>query len=322
MPRVLITGAAGFIGMHTSIRLLREGWEVVGLDNVNDYYSTELKEKRLNEVKNFAKKTNSIFIFLREDLNSDIWKKIESQYHFDAVIHLAAQAGVRYSIENPIAYLESNIIGFQKVIEFVERNSITRFLYASSSSVYGKNSQQPFKENESCNCPESYYAATKRANELMACSYSNTHSVASVGLRFFTVYGPWGRPDMAPMIFASACKNGEEISVFNYGKQKRDFTYISDVTEAIYRIATLNEFPKSSIFCNVGYGSPTKLMDFITLIKENFGNDLRISLVPAQSGDVEETFADTTFLKEMINFEPKIDLKEGIKMFAQWYLNQ
>ena len=211
MPRVLITGAAGFIGMHTSIRFLKEGWDVIGIDNLNNYYSVSLKKDRLKQIKLSSDKFDKEFLFYQEDLNSDIWDEFDN-FKIDSLVHLAAQAGVRYSIENPKAYLESNILGFQKVIEFILKNKIYPFLYASSSSVYGKNSKQPFNENEPCNSPESYYAATKRANELMAHSYSKTHNLKSIGLRFFTVYGPWGRPDMAPMLFAHTQNTSEVIA--------------------------------------------------------------------------------------------------------------
>ena len=216
---VLITGAAGFIGMHASIRFLKEGWDVVGLDNMNDYYSVELKQNRVENIRVLAEELGRSFEMYEADLNSDVWKKLE-YFDFEAIVHLAAQAGVRYSLENPRAYLESNILGFQSVLEFVSKTGIDRFVYASSSSVYGKNSIQPFTENAACDSPESYYASTKRANELMAKSYFNTQGVNSIGLRFFTVYGPWGRPDMAPMLFAKAGMNNKTIKVFNHGRRE------------------------------------------------------------------------------------------------------
>ena len=265
MARVLITGAAGFIGMHTAIRFLKEGWDVTGLDNMNDYYSVQMKEDRLKEIMSVAVAMNRNFSFFREDLNSDIWHDFQ-HIHFDALIHLAAQAGVRYSIENPMVYLESNVIGFQKVLDFVSLKKIEKFAYASSSSVYGKDSPQPFLESHPCNSPESYYAATKKANELMAFSYFKTNNVSSIGLRFFTVYGPWGRPDMAPMLFANAVINRNPITVFNHGNQKRDFTFIDDIVDGIYSLMKLNKFPKDSLIMNIGNGSPVELMEFISIL--------------------------------------------------------
>ena len=318
MPRVLITGAAGFIGMHTSIRFLREGWDVVGLDNMNNYYSVGLKRDRLKEIAGEATKLVRNFKMFEADLNSDVWNELKS-YEFEAVIHLAAQAGVRYSLENPLAYLESNIIGFQKVLDFVKTQCIERFLYASSSSVYGKDSKQPFNEEQSCNNPESYYAATKKANELMARSYWNTFQISSVGLRFFTVYGPFGRPDMAPMLFANAAKEGNVIQVFNEGNQKRDFTYIDDIVEGVIKLLKLKDFPKDALVMNIGNGSPVELMDFINLIEKNMGTTVAKEFIEAQKGDVEVTFACTEKLKDLTGYVPKFKLEEGIKIFIEWF---
>ena len=255
MQVVLVTGVAGFIGMHTAIRFLNNGYVVVGIDNVNSYYSVALKKDRLENIRATAVTSGQSFIFYEADLNSNIWLDLES-YKFSAIVHLAAQAGVRYSIENPRAYLESNILGFQSVIEFVSKTGVNRFLYASSSSVYGKNSPQPFSEKAPCDAPESYYASTKRTNELMARSYFHTEGLSSIGLRFFTVYGPWGRPDMAPMLFAKAGASGQTIKVFNHGNQKRDFTYVDDIVEGIFKLATMDKFPNKSLVCNIGNGAP------------------------------------------------------------------
>ena len=318
MPRVLITGAAGFIGMHTTVRFLREGWDVVGLDNMNDYYSPILKYDRLMEITGSSNKFSSSFEMFEADLNSKIWGKLET-FQFDAVIHLAAQAGVRYSIENPRAYLESNILGFQSVLEFVSKSRIERFLYASSSSVYGKNSTQPFSEKEPCDSPESYYASTKRANELMAKSYFHTEGLTSIGLRFFTVYGPWGRPDMAPMLFAKAGSRNDTIEVFNHGKQERDFTYIDDIVEGIFLLATIENFPCQSLLCNIGHGSPVGLMDFISYIEKSIGRELTKDFVDAQKGDVVSTYADTSLLKSLVKYEAKVNLEKGIPLFMDWY---
>jgi len=318
MPRVLITGAAGFIGMHASIRFIREGWDVIGLDNMNNYYSVHLKKKRVGEILRIAKDSGNDFFLFQEDLNSNVWDKLKD-YHFDAVIHLAAQAGVRYSIEHPREYLKSNIFGFQKVIEFVERYSIKRFIYASSSSVYGKSSKQPFCETEPCNQPESYYAATKKTNELVAHSYFKTLGIESIGLRFFTVYGPWGRPDMAPFLFANAAFKGETIKIFNHGNQKRDFTYIDDIVEGVFlSVKNFHQVKGAEIF-NIGYGSPTGLMDFIAEIEAATGRELQKSYVEAQVGDVEATYANTEKLQSAFGYSPKVALSKGVSRFIEWY---
>ena len=318
MPRVLITGAAGFIGMHTSIRFLREGWDVVGLDNMNDYYSVGLKRDRLKEITDKAKKSARGFEMFEADLNSNIWATLKT-FDFAAVIHLAAQAGVRFSIENPKAYLESNIMGFQSVLEFVESQKIHRFIYASSSSVYGKSSNQPFSESEPCNEPESYYAATKKSNELMAYTYFKTKGVVSVGLRFFTVYGPWGRPDMAPMLFAHAAFNEKPIQVFNYGHQSRDFTYVDDIVEGIFRLIDMPIFPNAAEVCNIGNGHPVQLIDFIKHIETSTQTELEKEYVEEQKGDVAQTYADTSKLFELTGYSSVTNLAVGIQKFIDWY---
>lgn len=318
MPRVLITGAAGFIGMHTAIRFLREGWDVDGIDNMNDYYSVDLKRARVKEIMNSVNDSTNEFRFFEKDLNSIVWDEL-SAFEYDALVHLAAQAGVRYSIENPRTYLESNILGFQKVIEFVETKSIVRFVYASSSSVYGKSSLQPFTETEACNQPESYYAATKKSNELMAHSYFKTKGLNSIGLRFFTVYGPWGRPDMAPFLFANAAYKGEKIKVFNHGNQKRDFTYVGDIVEGIFLSVTNFGKVKGAEIFNIGYGSPTGLMDFIASIESATGRELNKTYAPAQLGDVEVTFANTQKLESTFGYSPRVGLAEGVQKFIEWF---
>ena len=318
MPRIIITGAAGFIGMHTSVHFLSNGWDVVGIDNLNDYYDITLKRDRLKEIEKTAKENNVIFTFIQEDLNSQVWSKINPK-NIDGLIHLAAQAGVRYSLENPQSYLESNIIGFQRVLEFVKSAGISRFVYASSSSVYGKCSNQPFDESQACNNPESYYAATKMANELMARSYGNMFSVSSVGLRFFTVYGPFGRPDMAPMLFANAALLGKSIKIYNHGNQKRDFTFIDDIVEGIHKIISLEKFPKKPLILNIGNGNPVNLMRFIELIETEMNISLKKNFVDAQKGDVAETFASTTRLKELTGYKPSVSLEYGIKKFIDWF---
>ena len=319
MKNILITGAAGFIGMHTCIKFLNEGYHVIGLDNINNYYSTKLKNDRIKNILNESKLLKNNFTFLEEDLNSTVWSDL-NKMNIDIVIHLAAQAGVRYSIENPNAYLESNILGFQKVLEFVTNNSIDNFLYASSSSVYGKDSCQPFNELAECSSPESYYAATKRANELMAYSYWKTKGVKSLGLRFFTVYGPWGRPDMAPMIFAKAAFENQLIKVFNHGVQKRDFTHVNDIVNSILSLSEcFNKKIDTAEIVNIGNGAPTNLLDFINIIEVKTGMKLQKEFIDAQLGDVAETFADDTKLNTLIGIRPKTDLNKGIDEFINWY---
>ena len=318
MPRVLITGAAGFIGMHTSIRFIKEGWDVVGLDNMNDYYSVSLKLDRLKEIIGLAKNFGRGFIMFEADLNSKVWNELKT-YEFEAIVHLAAQAGVRYSIENPNTYLESNVLGFQKVLDFVKKSKTQRFVYASSSSVYGRTAEQPFKETEACNSPVSYYAVTKKMNELMAESYFQVHKIKSVGLRLFTVYGPWGRPDMAPMLFANAAYNNQPIKVFNNGNQSRDFTYIDDIVEGIFALINISSFPKGAEVCNIGTGAPVQLMDFIKQIEKVTGIKLSKEFLQAQKGDVAFTYADTSKLISLIGPGPKTNLTKGISEFINWY---
>jgi UDP-glucuronate 4-epimerase len=318
MPRVLITGAAGFIGMHTAIKFLREGYEVIGLDNFNDYYTPLLKEDRINKIVEISNITGMKFTLFRRDLNSNVWQQI-SKYKIDVLIHLAAQAGVRYSLENPNAYLNSNILGFQKVLDFVNSNCIRAFLYASSSSVYGNNAQQPFnEENEPCDSPESYYAATKRMNELMAYSYHKTKEINSVGLRFFTVYGPWGRPDMAPMLFAKAALNNKPIRVFNHGKQERDFTYVDDIVDGIFLVAISSIDKVQCEVVNIGRGEPIGLMNFINILENELGIKIKKTFESAQKGDVVTTYADISKISDKFGYSPNVGLKVGIKHFVKW----
>ena len=320
MPRVLITGAAGFIGMHTSIRFLEGGWDVVGLDNMNNYYSVTLKRDRLSEISKTASKLRRKFDMYEADLNSSIWKKFET-LEFDTIIHLAAQAGVRYSIENPSAYLHANVLGFQKLLDFLVEKKVKRFMYASSSSVYGNSVKKCLSEEDPCNQPESYYAATKKANEMMAYSYYRTHGIYSVGMRFFTVYGPWGRPDMAPWLFTEAGVNNKKIQVFNYGRQTRDFTYIADIVEKIFVInSSFENTIQDAIILNLGNGSPEELGTFISEIEQSLDLKLEKELVGAHVGDVSHTYASTRRFSEIFGESGRsTSLKEGIKRFVEWY---
>ena len=304
--------------MHTVIRFINEGWDVTGLDNLNDYYSTKLKLDRLETIMDSCRATKVKFDFIKADLNSDVWTDLSKQ-KIDAIVHLAAQAGVRYSLQNPMAYLESNILGFQKVLDYAKHQNIEKFLFASSSSVYGKDSSQPFSEDQACNSPESYYAATKKSNELMAKSYWNTFRTPSIGLRFFTVYGPFGRPDMAPMLFADAAKRGNPIKVFNHGHQQRDFTFIDDIVEGIFNLIKLEEFPKDSLVINIGNGSPIDLMKFISILENEMQVKLKKEFMEAQKGDVSVTFASTEKLEELTGYKPIVNLEEGIKRFVRWF---
>lgn len=319
MNRILVTGCAGFIGMHVAQEFLRRGFSVVGVDNVNNYYEQSLKEDRLLEISRTAEGCDGEWQFYRRDITDvSFWKEI-SPFELAGVVHLAAQAGVRYSLENPSAYIESNIIGFQRVLDFCVTNKIKPLLYASSSSVYGKNSEQPFTETEACDAPESYYAATKRMNEFMAQVYFKTRGLSSIGLRFFTVYGPWGRPDMAPMLFTKAAFSDEIVKLFNYGRQSRDFTYIDDIVLGVVELFISNEQLNGSEVVNIGKGSPDSLMQFVQLIERYTLRSLKLRRVEAQPGDVEETFSSLVRIKELAHYEPQTSLEEGLKRLIEWY---
>lgn len=318
MERVLITGIAGFIGMHSARAFMEEGVDVIGIDNMNSYYDIGLKRSRLSFLRDAAEQLGKNFLWLEADLNSDVWEREELR-DVDVVIHLAAQAGVRYSLTHPRAYLDSNILGFQSVLEFVIREKIEKFVYASSSSVYGADAIQPFIESDFCNSPVSYYAATKKANEMMATAYHHTHGLSSVGLRFFTVYGPWGRPDMAPYIFTKAAFENKEIEVYNYGRQARDFTFISDIVRGV--VACARQMRGGAHVYNLGHGSPMGLMDFISAIERKTNRQLRLRFVEAQPGDVKKTFADMTNFSRDFGFAPKISLHEGVGEFVDWFRN-
>ena len=317
--KLLVTGAAGFIGMHACLRLLERGHEVFGIDNLNAYYDPALKHARLRQLQG-----NPGFAFEKLDITDEpAMRSVFETRRFDAVLHLAAQAGVRYSLENPMAYVSSNVAGFLNILEGCRKAGIAHLCYASSSSVYGANTELPFSEEHRVDSPVSLYAATKRANELMAHSYGKLYGLACTGLRFFTVYGPWGRPDMALFIFTRAILEGKPIRVFNGGEMLRDFTYIDDIVEAV---AAILERPhpgamagqKSRLF-NIGHGSPVKLMDFVRAVETALGRKAQIELAPMQQGDVQATYASTEKLRAEIGYAPATPIEVGVERFVAWY---
>lgn len=337
MQVYLVTGTAGFIGFYISKRLLEMGNHVVGIDNINDYYDPMLKEDRLNILRTFnvKRKTSDVrretshlspltshvkrFTFYKEDLvNYHGLKRIFDKHQVDQACHMAAQAGVRYSLENPFAYQKSNLEGFLNIIELAKGYKVKNFVYASSSSVYGNNKKIPFSESDNVDHPISIYAATKKADELIAHTYAHLYGLPTTGLRFFTVYGPWGRPDMALFIFTKAILEGREIDVYNYGKMKRDFTYIDDIVDGV--IAALDKRFKYEVF-NLGNSHAVGLEYFIECIEKELGKKAKKRYLPIQQGDVPETFADINHSKERLNFEPKIGIEEGIERFVEWYLH-
>ena len=343
--KVLITGTAGFIGSHLAQRLLKEGFEVLGLDCINDYYDVNLKYDRLEKAgivkseiadgkitqSNKFDKYRFVKLMLEDKVALDALFKTEE---FDYVVNLAAQAGVRYSIDNPYAYIDSNIIGFINILEACRYNKIKHLVYASSSSVYGLNEQIPFSTSSCTDHPMSLYAATKKANELMAHTYSQLYNLPTTGLRFFTVYGPWGRPDMALFLFAEAARKGEAINVYNYGEMMRDFTYVDDIVEGILRATKhipkkntnwSGKNPDSSYSSapykvyNIGNNSPVKLMDFITAIENELGTEIKKNMLPLQAGDVPKTFANVEDLIRDVDYKPETTVEHGIKQFLNWY---
>ncbi len=323
---ILVTGSSGFIGSNLCIRLLNDyDYRVIGIDNHNDYYDVNLKEYRLDKIRNL----NKDFIFIKGDIsNKSFIDKVFDDYKIDVVINLAAQAGVRYSIDHPDVYIESNIIGFYNILEVLRSHPVEHLIYASSSSVYGGNTKVPFSEDDKVDNPVSLYAATKKTNELLAYTYSHLYGIKATGLRFFTVYGPAGRPDMAYFSFTNKLINKEKIKIFNYGKCQRDFTYVADIIEGIVRI--INKGPINSYnLYNIGNNHPENLMDFVytlanSLIKygildNNFNIDEHMELVPMQPGDVVTTYADTSLLEKDYGYKPNTSLKYGLDSFAKWY---
>ncbi len=311
--KILVTGAAGFIGAAVSNALAKRGELVLGIDNLNDYYSPALKKARLDLLKNVEN-----FRFQQLDLTHTEIRSLFAAEKFDAVVHLGAQAGVRYSLENPQVYIDSNITGTLNILEACRHYPVRHLVYASSSSVYGDNAKIPFSVEDRTDNPVSLYAATKKSNELMAHTYSNLFGIPTTGLRFFTVYGPWGRPDMAPMLFAKSILEGKPIRVFNHGNMRRDFTYIDDIAEGIALIL-YREQNGSELF-NIGRGEPVDLMRFIEILENELGKKAIKEFLPMQQGDVPATWADTTALEKAIGYRPKTSLEEGIKYFAKWYL--
>lgn len=327
---ILITGGAGFIGFHLSKLLINQGYTVVGIDNMNEYYDIRLKEGRLNILEDYNNYT-----FYKIDLkDKESINKLFKEYKFDYVINLAAQAGVRYSIENPYAYVDSNLIGFVNILEACRNYPVKHLLYASSSSVYGGNKVAPFSTEHQVDHPVSLYAATKKSNELMAHTYSHLYKIPTTGLRFFTVYGPWGRPDMAYFSFTDAIMNDKPINVFNHGKMERDFTYIDDIVEAIYKLLPLapkanpewdelkdkqsESFAPYKVY-NIGNNQPVQLEKFISVLEDKIGKKAVKNYMEMQPGDVVRTYADTSDLEKAINFRPSTSIEEGLEKFANWY---
>lgn len=328
--KILVTGAAGFIGFHVSKYLCERGDKVVGIDNLNDYYDVSLKEARLSQLESLPH-----FRFFKLDIaDRNGLAELFNTEKFDRVVNLAAQAGVRYSIENPHAYADSNFVGFLNVLEGCRQTKVEHLVYASSSSVYGANETIPFRENDNIDHPVSLYAASKKANEAMAHSYSQLYNLPTTGLRFFTVYGPWGRPDMSPILFAKAITEGKPLKVFNYGKHRRDFTYIDDIVQGVVRTldkvavpnpewSGLNPDPASSKapwrIYNIGNSQPVELLYYIECIEKSLGKTTKKELLPIQPGDVEHTYADVTALISDTGYQPNTPIEQGIEKFIGWF---
>ena len=333
MKKILVTGAAGFIGYHLCEALIKQGHHVIGLDNINDYYDVNLKYARLHEL-GIEKESASVFSKISESMihgshmqfirlnleDRNTLSKLFKTYQFDMVCNLAAQAGVRYSIENPEAYIDSNINGFLNVLECCRHHNVKRLVYASSSSVYGNTDKTPFEETANVDQPISLYAATKKSNELMAHTYSHLYNIETIGLRFFTVYGPWGRPEMAMFLFTDAILNNKPINVFNNGNLSRDFTYIDDIVEGVVN-TLIKDSKNDSLYklYNIGNGKPVQLLDFIEFLETELNISAIKKMLPMQAGDVHQTFANTTSLERDYNYKPQITIDKGIQEFVLWY---
>jgi UDP-glucuronate 4-epimerase len=330
MKKILVTGAAGFIGFHLSKRLLARGDEVVGLDNLNDYYDVILKKARLAQLEDYQN-----FRFIQLDIaNREDIAELFTQAKFNDVVNLAAQAGIRYSIQNPYTYVDSNLVGFVNLLEGCRHHNIEHFVFASSSSVYGLNTKMPFSVHHNVDHPISLYAATKKANELMAHTYAHLYGLPTTGLRFFTVYGPWGRPDMAYFKFTKAIIENKPIDVYNYGKMRRDFTYIDDIIEGVVRVLDKipapnptwsgdspdpSSSPAPYRLYNIGNNNPVELMHYIEVLEKTLGKEAEKNMLPIQAGDVSATYADIEDLEKEVGFKPKTTIEEGIEHFIEWY---
>ena len=334
--RALVTGAAGFIGSRLCEMLVQRGWQVLGVDNLNDYYDVRLKHARLERMgiaisgveevgergRTLSSRYEGLEFEVADIRDRDRMEGLFRDYRPDAVMNLAAQAGVRYSIENPYSYVTNNVDGFLVLLECARHYPVKRFVYASSSSIYGSNDKVPFSETDVVDNPVSLYAATKKSNEMMARAYHNLFGIPAVGLRFFTVYGPWGRPDMAPMLFADAICGGKPIRLFNHGDMKRDFTYIDDIVEGVVKVMEdTRDLSVGNDLYNIGHGSPVDLMEFVGLMERAFGADAVKEYLPMQPGDVTVTYADTSKLEKDYGYRPSTELPHGIKDFAEWYLS-
>ncbi len=333
--KVLVTGAAGFIGFHTAGHLLARGDDVVGLDSVNDYYDPSLKEARLRSLSEQSKEGQGEWTFVRADLaDADAVRRVFSAHRFDRVVHLAAQAGVRYSLSHPQSYVQSNLVGFTNILEACRRHSPAHLTYASTSSVYGANTCMPFSEHRGADHPLQFYAATKRANELMAHAYSHLFGLPTTGLRFFTVYGPWGRPDMALFLFTKSILEGKPIKLFNHGQHSRDFTYVDDIVEGVVRVSDAPAAPNLGWssdapdpatsnapfrIYNIGNNRPIQLLDYVAAIEEAVGRESIRDYVPMQPGDVPDTWADVSDLEREMQYCPSTPVKEGVARFVNWY---
>ena len=329
---ILITGAAGFIGSFLVKKFLGSGFQVIGIDNINSYYDKNLKLKRLKNIKEYSIKNNFSWLFYKSNIeDKNYMRQIFLETKPQIVVNLAAQAGVRYSIVNPSSYVESNLLGFSNILDLCQIHDVKHLVYASSSSVYGANKEFPFSEEQKVDTPLSFYAATKISNEMMAHAYSNIYNLPITGLRFFTVYGPWGRPDMAPMIFADKILQKKPITVFNHGKMSRDFTFISDIIEGTFlcclKVPSPNDdykFGNPSILhriFNIGNGNPVKLLYFVELLEEALSIKANKVFENMQPGDVESTYASTQNLEDWISYRPLVPIKEGVNKFANWYLD-